>query len=374
MNNPGDEGRVLRSSVAPELPAGSEATVHPSSEEPERRPWEGLNERRASTPAERRTFFEIAHGNPCMDCSTSPCCWFAHLAELSARTWTDFDYMRYLSNFDGLELLVDRRGHWGLWLRRPCSHLHPESLLCQIRGTREHPELCRAYSPFDCWYRKTLELGSAGQTLRLDADRLDRVLTALRFDSVGAAVESPTLDQMIALAASPAGSGDERPPPTEGTEKTAPSRHESPCRSCGKPCCVEVRIPRRTPRDRRDLLYLRFLLGFPGIELFISDRSWSLVIAARCRHFDLASGACRLFGSKDRPRRCEFTDEWRCETRAQASRERRDGVWIRGADVFEIVESQIRCDAEGRIRGMPGARELKSALDRLAEAPERRHR
>jgi hypothetical protein len=69
-------------------------------------------------------------------------------------------------------------------------------------------------------------------------------------------------------------------------------------------------FPRDVPRRTSDVDYLRFLLGFPGLELGISDKGWFVVVKSTCRH--LVDNRCSIYGQPERPLRCGYYDEWDC--------------------------------------------------------------
>ena len=62
----------------------------------------------------------------------------------------------------------------------------------------------------------------------------------------------------------------ERADPTYGYADLA-----DPCSGCAAHCCTAVVFPHAIPTTRPGLDYLRFCLGFPGIEVGVGDDTWS---------------------------------------------------------------------------------------------------
>jgi Fe-S-cluster containining protein len=135
----------------------------------------------------------MAQENPCMQCEASYCCWYFHLQDIRAERFMHFDYLRFLLNFEDIELLLGPDGSWGVYLRRPCRHLDPETRLCKIRGTEAHPNVCRTYNPYDCFYKSKLSgTDPRSKFVRVDRHRLAMVLDEVQFDEFGFAMAVPS--------------------------------------------------------------------------------------------------------------------------------------------------------------------------------------
>src|SRR5690349_8829727 len=103
-------------------------------------PWSGLDGMHAyPKEAGELSHRDYAARNPCLTCQGTPCCWYLHLRSVRPREFKDIDFLSYLLNFDGIELLVSDIRSWGVNLRRPCSHLNQTTGRCTIRDTPDHP-------------------------------------------------------------------------------------------------------------------------------------------------------------------------------------------------------------------------------------------
>ena len=103
------------------------------------------------------------------------------------------DYLDYVLNFPGFELLATESRQWSIYLRRPCSKLSPETLRCSIHGKPEYPDVCRRYNPYNCFYKPVIsEAEPERHGVRFDRDRFDQVLARCQIDERGIVVAIPS--------------------------------------------------------------------------------------------------------------------------------------------------------------------------------------
>lgn len=335
-------------------------------------PWKDVGSSDRFPPdSVRIDFYEFAARNPCLTCEASYCCWYLHLQHVRPTVFRDFDYLRYLLNFDGIEVLVTPRGRWGVYLRRPCGNLDSSTGLCTIRGRPEHPHICRTYNPYTCFYKSALSGGDpASKYVRLDRARFERVMTGMRFDTFGSLVRQPSLRRMAELAGKP--ELQRADSPSEIASPTTPQpisskpdgirsgRPESPCSGCSAPCCRLLLFRRRFPRRFVDIDFLRYALGFPGVMAVFGPGTLSLGVKTTCRHFDEEERVCGVFGKPERPKHCEFYDEFKCEWKRGFVTH--PALWVRfqGLAEFADFEKLIAYDETGRIRSMPEFARLRA--------------
>lgn len=75
---------------------------------------------------------------------------------------------------------------------------------------------------------------------------------------------------------------------------------QNPCTGGAAYCCKTLVFPHGFPTTASNLDYYRFCLGFPGVELGISDAGWSLIVKTTCRHLT-EDNRCGVYGQASRP-------------------------------------------------------------------------
>ena len=93
----------------------------------------------------------------------------------------------------------------------------------------------------------------------------------------------------------------------EGIGRRAPARSAAtrdpevsdPCTGCGAWCCKTLVFNRGLPGDASQLEFLRYCLGFPGVEVGVAADSWAVIVRTTCRH--LEDNRCSVFGTDERP-------------------------------------------------------------------------
>ncbi|HEX2851158.1 MAG TPA: hypothetical protein VHN98_11415 [Acidimicrobiales bacterium] len=318
-----------------------------------------------------------ARVSPCDGCAAY-CCNRIRLHSFEVRTLHELDYAQYLLNFDDIELGIDAEGHWSAYLLARCRMLSPEGR-CTVHGTPAQPVVCVTYSEYDCWYRRALPApGLTAEHVRIDRRRLDAIVDAVRFDDERIIVEMPTGEALHSLLATlplePDAPRTEWPvapapsaPSTSAADQGTGSRTalamltDSPCDGCAAPCCSTVAFPLDVPTGVGGLDHIRYLLGFPGVEVAIADDAWSLVVHTRCRH--LEGTRCGVYGRPERPLTCERYDERTCWFKptfgppAAGTPVRIDASRLHG------LLDAIAVDALGAIVAMPTVDTLRKVLD-----------
>jgi hypothetical protein len=305
-------------------------------------------------PMATRTFASFQQESPCLACGPTYCCGWLRLASLATDSFRDFDYMRFLVGFRDVRILVDPAGAWTAFLRRDCSRLDKASGLCTVRGTSEHPRVCREFSPYGCWYQASFsgQDTRAGPRALLDAAKLDVALGLAEFDAFGNATSIPgPADIAEALArtrraAVRAAATPKRAP----LAADVPPRGEptSPCTGCPAPCCRNLYFARDLPTNYAEMDLLRYALGFRGVSFVATASRFVMCVRTRCDHLD-DSGRCSLYGDPARPKHCEFFDEWRCEIKRDHVLEIGRTARLDGVDAWARLADAVSYDAAGAL-------------------------
>ena len=154
----------------------------------------------------------------------------------------------------------------------------------------------------------------------------------------------------------------ERADPTYGYADLA-----DPCSGCAAHCCTAVVFPHAIPTTRAGLDYLRFCLGFPGIEVGVGDDTWSLIVRTRCRH--LVGTRCSVYGTAERPLLCGYYDAGRCSYRAHFGQARPAGFLRVTLAEFRRSRSASRFDELGNTVELMLADDIREHIEAGWRAP-----
>jgi hypothetical protein len=274
----------------------------------------------------------------------------------------------YLLNFDHIELGLHPSGEWGVYYRYPCRFLDRTNFTCTIHEQPHQPRICVHYNPYQCWYRRVLPTRASHEFLRVDRQRLQYVAAQLTFDSEGTIVERPDWTALVeGIAALPL-APPERPadapaeddatlrwkelsmlPIASAPQPAAPAfrydEQADACDGCAAYCCKTLVFPTQAPANRAAFDFLQFALGFPGVEVGVSDTTWSLILRTTCRH--LRDNRCSIYGQPERPQVCRYYDAWKCTYRVQFGLPRPDGFVRVRLEEFGWLTECFRFDELG---------------------------
>ena len=262
-----------------------------------------------------------ARALPCIGCNT-PCCTFLPLYDFQIVDYHTLDYALYLINFSNIEFSLIQGTTWRVHYRMRCSNLNNENL-CIVHNTPDKPSVCRSYDPFRCFYKKTFGENADPNHIRFDRNRFLIYAAHLRFTEERTVESYPDPLQLDL----PPFVEENHPPVARQFDqerehiRVGPSFFQDPCRSCSAYCCKSISFPRGAVHTYAELDYLRFCLGFPGVELSLNDQmQWSVVIRTRCSQLT-SEGRCSLFGDTLRPQVCTLYDQNACGYRARFAKE-----------------------------------------------------
>lgn len=333
-------------------------------------------------PAETRRFsLSEAIEQPCRDCSAG-CCVYVPLRDFLIRELTELDYARYVLNFDRIELTLHAGGLWRAHYVHPCSNLEPETLRCRVHGSPRQPLTCKSFNAWQCSYKRIYDGPEKGDAIRMDRGRLDHFASLLVFDGYRQIIEAPGMealsDSLPALAETdwpPARASRvleqwqreviRREPEPEVQEYGLQQRPD-PCTACESWCCTRLNFPQELPHNVANLEHLRFLSGFPGLELGFGPDGWSLVVRTRCRHRTLesdGSGRCGVFGMPERPIACQSYQGTNCAYKARFGRTRAAHYTRIEYSSLDAVLDLYRVDEDGYIRTHPTSDQVRQVVE-----------
>jgi hypothetical protein len=306
--------------------------------------------------------FAEASESPCATCGSAPCCRHLPLRVLEGRTLLELDFARYALGFARIELGLAESGAWTIYYRAACRFLEADTYRCTVHDGPAQPAVCRNFNPHGCGYRRTLREPST-EYLRIDGARMAWILDRTRFDDDRAVIERPTWQAMrVAFGAMPYRAPRDDVGPVEDAHASASTFDAAaPCTGCAAWCCTALSFPVPVPTHHSHVDYLRFALGFPGVELGIADDEWSLVVRTRCEH--LVDHRCGVYGRPERPLTCRYYDEHRCLARIRLGEARPPGFVRVRYDQFASVERGFTFDGSGRAQRCPTVEEVRAAIE-----------
>lgn len=331
----------------------------------------------AETPVRLTRSAGVGHAealeSPCRSCP-SWCCTRLSLHNFWVRTLIELDHAWYLLNFDSIELGLSASGEWSAYYLAPCRLLTPDGQ-CSVHATPAQPMICASYNEHACWYKRVLPNGLDPDFIRVDRRRMAVLVEQMRFDDAGTVLEVPTWEALHDLFADldvDNGRGPIRPPVAgNGHDQSAAGGRSStmrrqsalavlssdPCDGCSAYCCTTLVFPLTKPSNLAGLDFVRFALGFPGVEVVIGDEAWSLVVRTRCRYLDEAR--CSIYGRPERPIICRHYEARTCSYKTVFGPSSLPGSLRVRFDDFDRLLAAVDVEQDGRIAVLPSTEELQ---------------
>jgi hypothetical protein len=337
-------------------------------------------------PADRLSYREAAQ-SPCLSCTASPCCTHLLLRKFQLEDLGDVDYVLYLSNFEGILIGIDEAGVARAYLSQPCGHLDVPSGLCKVHGTQAQPSICVHYNAHSCQYRHGMTVDLNRRQPLMGVDRTRWYVEHVIFDDERKIVEFPDwaelLDAFESMPLERRQAPWPEPDPVQAewrsivlTSKAADSTYEdhvfhdpevsSPCQGCEAWCCHTLVFGRELPENANQFDFFRYSLGFPSVELSISEESWAIVVRTTCRH--LTENRCSAYGSEERPLRCGYYDAFKCVYKDHFGSPRPEDLVRVTRDEFPVLTASVIFDDQGRVRRVPTVELLRARIESAMRA------
>lgn len=334
-----------------------------------------------SPPPAETLGFGAALSSPCSECGQSPCCTYLPLHSFKVTNLVELDHALYLLNFANIELGLSASGDWSVYHTLPCHLLDTEAFTCTVHDGPAQPQICVHYNAYRCWYKRVLSDGETEDFLRIDRGRMAFILEHLRFDAGRSLVEVPDWSLMQkTFAGTPAGEPGPRlfpaaDPMLQRWKELATGAQPAPelpppltyeqardaCGGCPAYCCERLIFPHGMPSTWSNLDFLQFTLGFPGVELAITDQAWSVVVRTRCQH--LNDGRCALYGRPERPLICKYHAAQTCSYRAHFGQPRPGHLLRVTASELPLIMEGFGFDPQGLITVFPTTEQMRNHLE-----------
>jgi hypothetical protein len=321
--------------------------------------------------------------SPCEACSSSPCCYLFQLDLVTVNNLMDLDTINYYLNFDNIDICLSPGGEWTVYYNYPCRFYVKEKSICTLHATPQKPGICVHYNPYYCFYKKSKSTGPDRQqgVIWINRERMDAVMARVSFDEDRYLIDLPEKEHLYReLSGIPYSGPNPAAAPTEdkaaaewkhsvisGTglpEETVVKSHldfRSPCGDCDSYCCKNLMFPTQIPATYSSLDYIIYALGFPGIELGISNDQWYINVKTTCAYLDGAQ--CSLYGKRERPLVCKFANPNHCFHRACFSLPKPNGFMRIGFEEFNWLLENFKFDNFGNILEYPEVGLLRSHIE-----------
>jgi hypothetical protein len=332
-------------------------------------------------PDDHQLTYAEALVSPCSSCA-SPCCTYLPLQTFKIDNIRELDHAIYVLNFKRIVLGLSASGEWGVYYNYPCRYRTAEGL-CHIHNMGEQPSICVHYNPYGCWYKRAFTGDASDEFIQIDQRRLEFIMQYIAFDESRNITQVPDWTTMLqGMASIPLDTDlDAAEPPTQdlfieagkdlvpgldddssqGEETFSYEAIRDPCSSCQALCCKTLVFPFVVPPSAVNLDYLKFCLGFPGIELGIDDSAWSIIVRTSCRH--LQDNRCSVYGKPERPLLCKYYDALRCSYKTQFGTRRPAGFLRVNFNQLDWLIECFQFDQNGAIVQIPPVEAIRNHIE-----------
>ena len=307
-----------------------------------------------------------ARANPCVGCHT-PCCTFLPLYDFQLTNHATLDYAIYLIGFSNIEFALVQNNLWRVHYRMRCSNLDQDNR-CVVHNTPEKPSVCRNYDPFQCFYVKTFGARENPASVRFDRPRFMLYAQALGFDANRNIVSYPDMNELLPHLP-PFVEDNAEPIPIDFAHQRENKRvredfFADPCGDCSAYCCQSLSFPKGLVHSYAELDYLRFCLGFPGVELSVnSQMHWSVTIRTRCTQLG-EDKRCMLYGDDMRPQVCTLYDQNACAYRSRFSTQEHPQELRVHRDELLVIRKESSFLQSGEQAVLPSFEQIRTLLQK----------
>jgi hypothetical protein len=220
--------------------------------------------------------------SPCSSCYGSPCCTVVPLTGLRLDSRTDFINLALLACYRNIRLCLKTTGEWSVYLDSFCKYLDPETTKCRIHSKTNQSLICKSYDAQKCWYKPAFKNNQNEEAIFFDLNRLIFLEKYTDFLNKGRIHNEVNWDELVKYISDIPLQMNDR---ISGIRKIH-SDHLLSFKSC-KAENVLFFPPFEKPSRNIHFELAIFRLGFPGINLAITDNYWSYVVSTEVEHDNL---------------------------------------------------------------------------------------
>jgi hypothetical protein len=313
--------------------------------------------------------YHEAINSPCESCTSSPCCSLFQLDLVTVSNLMELDTINYYLNFNNIEICLSLNGEWTVYYSYPCRFFDKEKSICTLHATPQKPGICVNYNPHQCFYKKAKNTNQDGQQglIWINRERMDFIMTQVSFDDDRNLLDVPEKEKLYQdISRIPY--QDPKRVDTPGEDNAVIEWKQSvlsntkitnggcvksyfdfqyPCQDCDSYCCKSLVFPYPIPSTYGSLDYIRYALGFPGVELGISDSQWYIILKTACSH--LEGNQCTIYEKPERPLTCKYYSSMQCFHKAWFSQSKPNGFMRVGFEEFKGLLETFKFDEFGNI-------------------------
>lgn len=319
--------------------------------------------------------YNEAMTSPCAACKPSPCCSILHLDTLIVNNLSDLDKVDFFLNFHNIEVCLTAVGEWAVYYNHYCRFYDSRKSICTLHGTEKKPGVCVHYNPYHCFYRKAdnTRQNFNRDMIWINRERMNFLKDKISFNENRDILEIPgkeSVYEAMSRIAYTLPRRMEAPPEDKaivqwkqailiGTDTFAEGENgsmtksyfdfQSPCRDCDAYCCRNLMFAQPRPSTYAALDFIRYMVGFPGLELGITDNQWYITAKTGCRH--LEDGQCAVYESEERPLLCRFYDAMHCIHKRCFGKAKPEGFVRVRFEEFNWFLETFKFDEDGNITG-----------------------
>lgn len=135
---------------------------------------------------------------PCEEC-IAPCCRTLLIPHKTPVSWMDWDFIRYILNFQTVDAIVSKGGDWAILIHQNCIHLDEQTHRCKVHNTNEQPKTCVYYNPYQCYYKINLLSKNSPEMYILDREKFKHWVQHIYFDEKEEIVDAPNFENSIQI-------------------------------------------------------------------------------------------------------------------------------------------------------------------------------
>jgi hypothetical protein len=247
-----------------------------------------------------------------------------------------------------------------VYLQQACRHLDTSTGFCRVHRTPEQPSICIHYNEYKCSYRRHMIDDVDPEVPLVDHARMSWYASHLTADESGRIDNYPDGAAMVAAFASmPLGLH-------AAKRRLSPPKHliasfQDSCDGCEAWCCKTLLFERPVPTNASQVDQFKYCLGFPSVEVGVTDHAWTVLVHTTCRH--LEANRCSIFGTDIRPRLCQEIEAVGCQYRMNLGTLRPEGFVTVSLDNFSVLAESIVFDELGRVLAVPPVEELRQRVE-----------
>lgn len=317
---------------------------------------------------ENKLDYYEAKASPCEACTSCSCCSLFQLDYLTANNLMELDTINYYLNFNNIEVCLSGEGEWTVYYDYPCRLFNAEKSICTLHATPQKPGICVNYNPHYCFYKKVKESkDNSSSVIWISRERMDFIMSHVSFDQDRNVLEIREKEKLFEeVSRIPYQMPDRIDAPGEdntviqwkqsvlSNSKITDSGvvksyfdFQEPCGGCDSYCCKSLVFPQPIPTTYTSLDYIRYALGFPGVELGISDSQWYIILKTTCRYLD--GSQCTIYEKPKRPLTCKYYSSMQCFHKACFSVSKPNGFMRVGFEEFKGLLETFKFDDFGNI-------------------------